>query len=313
MAGWYLSEQARQVLRTTRDLARGRRALGSADPLLVAILERWDDERFGGPALLRACGLTADQAGQVAATLLAAHDAGPADPDPEPRVIGGLRFVLDQAERIAAEARAPCVGTEHLVVAILWQDCFIGAQELRRHGVGYAQALERLATLPATERAEATDPLEEAEVPTPAAAMLGELARQLAEQHPVEGDGRITTLHHLLALLMLPGAPGAGRLLRELGVEYEDVVRRIEQEGARRVRSEDRRQEEMPVAGWEEFRVTDRQDQAIRRRFHAVDRQLRRRGVRYMDDPEWSLVRIHPGGSGLDPREVLDRLLGPAS
>ena len=43
-----------------------------------------------------------------------------------------------------------------------------------------------------------------------------------------------------------------------------------------------------------------------------------RRGVRYtfgknMDDPEWSLVRIHPGASGLDPREVLDRLLGQAS
>jgi hypothetical protein len=148
--------------------------------------------------------------------------------------------------------------------------------------------------------------------------MLGELARQQAEQHPVEGDGRITTLHHLLALLMLPGAPGAGRLLRELGVEYEDVVQRIEQEGARRVKGEDRRPEELPIEGWVEFRVTDQQDQAIRRRFHAVDRQLRRRGVRYMfgknmDDPEWSLVRIHPGASGLDPREVLDRLLGRAS
>jgi hypothetical protein len=110
----------------------------------------------------------------------------------------------------------------------------------------------------------------------------------------------------------------AGRLLRELGVDYEDVVRRIEEEGARRVRSEDWRPEELPVEGWQEFRVTDAQDQAIRRRFHAVDRPLRRRGVRYMfgrnmDDPEWSLVRIHPGASGLDPREVLDRLLGPAS
>jgi hypothetical protein len=34
---------------------------------------------------------------------------------------------------------------------------------------------------------------------------------------------------------------------------------------------------------------------------------------KHPDDPEWSLVRIHPGTSGLDPREVLDRLLGPAS
>ena len=318
MAGWYLSEQARQALRTTRSLARGRRAVGSADPLLVAILGQWDDEQAAGPALLRACGMTADQASQLAATLLPLEPAEAAVPEAEPRIIGSLRFVVDQAERIAAEAHAPYVGTEHLVVAILWQDCFIGAQELRRHGVSYAQARERLATLPTTEQAEAIDPLEEATTPTPAAAMLGELARQQAEQHPVEGDGRITTLHHLLALLMLPGAPGAGRLLRELGVEYEDVVQRIEQEGARRVKGEDRRPEELPIEGWVEFRVTDQQDQAIRRRFHAVDRQLRRRGVRYMfgknmDDPEWSLVRIHPGASGLDPREVLDRLLGRAS
>jgi ATP-dependent Clp protease ATP-binding subunit ClpA len=316
MDGGHLSEQARRALRTAHELARGRRALGSADPLLVAILERWDDERAGGPALLRACGLTAEQAGQIAATLLPAADAG-ADPGEEPRVIGSLRFVLDQAERIAAEARAPYVGTEHLVAAILWLDTNDAAQELRRHGVTYAQVLERLATLPATEQAEAIDPLEEAAVPTPAAAMLGELARQQAEQHPVEGDGRISSLHHLLALLMLPRG-AAGRLLRELGVDYEEVVRRIEEEGPRRVRSEDWRPEELPVEGWQEFRVTDEQHQAIRPRFHAVDRQLRRRGVRYMfgknmDDPEWSLVRIHPGASGLDPREVLDRLLGSAS
>jgi hypothetical protein len=316
MAGWYLSEQARQALRTTRSLACGRRAVGSADPLLVAILGQWDDEQAAGPALLRACGMTADQAGQVTATIVAAHDSGPARPGAEPRVVGTLRFVLDQAERIAAEAGAPYVGTEHLVVAMLWQDSFIGAQELRRHGVSYAQARERLAAVGATEQAEAIDPLE-AEVPTPAAAMLGELTRQQAEQHPVEGDGRISSLHHLLALLMLPRG-AAGRLLRELGVEYEDVVQRIEQEGARRVKSEDWRPEERPIEGWEEFRVTDQQDQAIRRRFHAVDRQLRRQGVRYtfgknMDDPEWSLVRIHPGTSGLDPRAVLDRLLGRAT
>jgi hypothetical protein len=54
MAGWYLSEQAREALRTARGLARGRRAAGSADPLLVAILGQWDDEHAGGPAQLRA-------------------------------------------------------------------------------------------------------------------------------------------------------------------------------------------------------------------------------------------------------------------
>jgi hypothetical protein len=56
----------------------------------------------------------------------------------------------------------------------------------------------------------------------------------------------------------------------------------------------------------------------IRGRFHAVNKELGRLGVRFMfgksdDDPEWSLVRIHPGESGLDPHAVLDRLLGRAS
>jgi ClpA/ClpB-like protein len=317
MAGWYFSEQARQALRTARGLARGQRALGSADPLLVAILGQWEDEHAGGPALLRACGLTAEQASQVAVTLQAAHDGGAAGSAAEPRVVGGLRFALDQAYRIAAEARAPYVGTEHLVVAILWQDSHIGAHELRRQGVSYAQAVERLATLPHTERAEEIDPLEAVQVPTPAVAMLDELASQQASQHPIEGDGRISTLHHLLALLMLPRA-AASKLLRELGVGYEEVVRRIAEEGARRVEGEDWRPEEHRLEGWEEFRVTDQEHEVIRGRFHAVNKELGGRGVRFMfgknlDDPEWSLVRIHPAGSGLDPRVVLDRLLGDTS
>jgi hypothetical protein len=71
--------------------------------------------------------------------------------------------VVDQACRIAAEAHAPYVGTEHLVVAILWQDTFVGAHELRRLGVSHARGAEQLAALP-------------------------------------HRDGRVTTLHHLLAL-----------------------------------------------------------------------------------------------------------------
>lgn len=316
MAGWYLSEQAREALRTARRLARGRKAAGSADPLLVAVLGQWDDEQAGGPALLRSCGLTADQASQLAAILLPQDGPAATGSDAEPRVIGGLRFVVDQAYRIAAQARAPYVGTEHLVVAILWQDSHIGAHELRRHGVSYAQALEQLAALPHTEQGEQIDPLEEVQVPTPAVARLDELARQQAEQHPIEGDGRISTLHHLLALLVPPTA--TSRLLRELGVDYEAVVRHIEEEGARRVAAEDWRPEEHRLEGWEEFRVTDQQDEVIRGRFHAVNKELRGRGVRFMfgkrdDNPDWSVVRIHPGGSGLDPRGVLDRLLGHAS
>ena len=200
---------------------------------------------------------------------------------------------------------------------LLWGDSWIGAYELRRQGVSYAQAVEQLAALPHTEEAEQIDPLEAVQVPTPAVAMLDELASQQAAQHPIDGDGRIGTLHHLLALLMVPRGAASG-LLRELGVEYEVVVRRITEEGARRVEGEDWRPEEHRLEGWEEFRVTDEQHEVIRGRFHAVNKELGRQGVRFMfgqdvDDPDWSLVRIHPGGSGLDPRGVLDRLLGHVS
>jgi hypothetical protein len=129
--------------------------------------------------------------------------------------------------------------------------------ELRRQGVSYAQAIEQLAALPHIEEAEQIDPLETVQVPTPAVAMLDELASQQAAQHPIEGDGRIGTLHHLLALLMVP-REAASRLLRELGVEYEVVVRRITEEGARRVEGEDWRPEEHRLEGWEEFRVLHR-------------------------------------------------------
>jgi hypothetical protein len=246
MVDWYLSEHAREALRTARTLAgeRGNPAPGSVDLLLAAILGQWDDQHAGGPALLRACGLTAEQARLLTAKLLSAyHDPKAPAPAAQPYLIGTLRFVVDQAYRIAGEARAPYLGTEHLVVAMLWQDT---ADELRRHGVSYAQAAQQLATLPPTEQVVAgqeIDPLEA--VPTPAVARLHELARQQAEQHP--GDGRISTLHYLLALAMLPTA--ANKMLGELGVSYQTVVERLTQEGAHLVEADGWRPQELPVEG----------------------------------------------------------------
>jgi GNAT superfamily N-acetyltransferase len=331
MDGWHLSEQARAALRTARELARGRVAPGAQDPLLAAILGQWNDPDAGGPALLRACGLTAEQADEIAATLLTADDpavlrslgltaeeagrvaatrpAGrPAAADPpEPRVIGGLRFVVDQAERIAAEARAPYVGTEHLVVAMLWEGYSIGAHELRRHGVTYARAAERLATMPATERGERIDPLEAVEVPTAAAASLDELARQQVDQHPVAGDGRRTTLHHLLALAMAPTA-AARTLLGELGVTYDQVARRVAEDGARLLALEDRRPEEDPLEGWEWFDVTSEESEVIGRRVGDVlAGPLWEQGVRFRGSDTW--VMVYPGRSGLAGRAILDRML----
>jgi ATP-dependent Clp protease ATP-binding subunit ClpA len=161
MADWYLSKQARHALRSARTLAGERHHTALGPPhLLAAILRQWDDEHAGGPALLRACGLTAEQAAEHTATLLHAYDTPQAPATPtEPRPNPALRFTLAQAFRIATQARAPYVGTEHLVMAMLWEDYGGG---LRRQGVSHAQAAEQLATLPHTEQAtdeEAIEPL----------------------------------------------------------------------------------------------------------------------------------------------------------
>lgn len=316
MAGWYLSEQARQAVRAARALAHERRHTALGPPhLLAAIVRQWDDAHAAGPALLRACGLTAEQASNLAAGLLAGYDsAEAADAAAEPRPNPALRFVLAQAFRIAAQASAPYMGTEHLVLAALWLDYGGG---LRRQGISYQQAAEQLLTLPYSEQAVqdvAIEPLKAVAVPTPAAAGLAELARQQAEQHPIEGDGRVSTLHHLLALLM---HGGASRLLGELGVSYTAVVERLA-DGARLLEADDRRPDESPLQGWERFDITPQQWEVIHPRVKEVivDGGLWQQGVRFgfnlTEDKTRYWVVIHPGDSGLTHQQVLDRLLGVA-
>jgi hypothetical protein len=120
---------------------------------------------------------------------------------------------------------------------------------LRRQGISYQQAAEQLATLPLTEQTVedvAIEPLEAVAAPTAAAAGLAELAHQQAEQHAI--DGRVSTLHHLLALLM---HSAASKLLEELGVTYNAIRERVAADGARLLEADDRRPEELPLEGWE--------------------------------------------------------------
>jgi ATP-dependent Clp protease ATP-binding subunit ClpA len=316
MAGWYLSEQARQAVRAARTLARERQHTALGPPhLLAAIMQQWDHAHAGGPALLRACGLTAEQATNLIARLVHAYDdPEAATPTGEPRPNPAMRLALTHAHRIAAQARAPYVGTEHLVLALLWLDC---AHELRRQGISYQQAAEQLATLPHTEQLvedAAIEPLEAVAVPTPAAAALAELARQQAEQHPI--DGGVSTLHYLLALLM---AGAAGKLLDELGVSYQAVVERLAADGARLVEADDQRPDELPLEGWERFDITPQQWEVIQPRLRVVlvDEGLWQQGVQFgmnfNQDKTRYWVSIHPGDSTLTHQQVLDRLLGGAS
>jgi hypothetical protein len=66
-------------------------------------------------------------------------------------------------------------------------------------------------------------------------------------------DGRVSTLHHLLALLM---RGGTRKLLDELGVDYNAVRERVARDGARLVEADDERPDERPLDGWQRFGIT---------------------------------------------------------
>jgi hypothetical protein len=109
---------------------------------------------------------------------------------------------------------------------------------------------------------------------------------------------------------MLPTA--ANKLLGELGVGFQTVVERLGEEGARLVEANDWRQEELPLEGWERFDVTPEEREMIRPRVGKVlAGPLWKQGVWYGGSDTW--VMIHPGRSGLTPRDILDRILGRAS
>ncbi len=322
IAGWYLSEQACQALRTIQSLAHDHQHwwLGS-DHLLAAILSQWDDPLAGGPALLRACGLTDGQARDVAATLPyqpSAEARADAPQVKEPRPNPALRFSLDQAYRIAAAAHDPYVGTEHLLLALFWHD---NAQPLRRLGIDYARVAEQFATLPRTERLGpladvAIEPLEAVAVPTPLVADLPERTRQQAQQYPIEGDERIATLHYLLALTM-DGA--ADKLLRELGLIRKALLDRLAdaEATAELLKRDDWRQQEMPLEGWEHFDITPDDWEIIHPRVgEVITSELHAQGVQFsfnFNKAKTKYFVSHPGQSGLEAREILDRRLGRAS
>jgi hypothetical protein len=186
--------------------------------------------------------------------------------------------------------------------------------ELRRRGLTYALAAERMATVPRLESpvpVGVIEPLESLAALTPAAAEVDELARQQAEQHSIGG---ITTVHQLLALLMR-GA--ASRVLEDLGVSYQTVVERLETIGAGMVEADSHRSEELPLEGWTRFVVTAEEWDRIHSRIGPVlrDGGLLEQGVRLAMSPRADGVRvsIHAGRSGLTKAAVLARLLGDAA
>lgn len=148
-----------------------------------------------------------------------------------------MNLCLRRALQLALEEGGR-VGTEHLLLGVLYERDSFAAIGLEKLGLTYEAA--RL-TIRRENRnrpqvgVEDDTPILIPDAPqrtTRAAAIVAELARQVAEEDPA-ADGRLGTHHYLLAVAMEgeTGHPGglAGRVLRSFGLSYPVLLARAQE------------------------------------------------------------------------------------
>lgn len=145
-----------------------------------------------------------------------------------------VNFCLRRALQLALEDGTR-IGTEHLLLGVLYERTSTAAVLLRELGITYEDVFDAISrTKHVRERATGSD---EPPVLVPAppqrvtrgAAEIPELARMAAEDDPM-ADGRLATHHYLLAVAMegeIGEARGmAGNILRSFGLSYPVLLAR---------------------------------------------------------------------------------------
>ena len=233
MYGVY-SRGAVRVLREVLSTAVGGRG-GTVGPeaivaaLLSGIVPR-DDLALRA---LDAGGITAE-AFDGWARLMEPEDA---DGPPDRIFDAEMNLCLRRALQLALE-EGRRVGTEHLLLGALYERRSFAAIGLGKLGLTYEAAcltIDRGKRERGPAEAEDDVPIlipDEPQRTTRGAAVLPELARQVAEEDAA-ADGRLATHHFLLALAMEgeTGDPGglAGRVLRSFGLSYPVLLARAQE------------------------------------------------------------------------------------
>lgn len=224
----------------------GPRAVVGSETIVLAVLEGPSDPEDPARRALDAHGVTAgafdawrrrkllrnmpEKAERAGTQVDAPSTSLPFVPEANLCLRRALQLALEEQER---------VGTKHLLLGVLYERDSVASVGLSEWGVTYEVARQTMeseqgggSSADVGPRVLIPDPPQRT---TRGAAVLPELARQVAEEDP-SLDGRLATHHYLLALAMEGeiGDPGglAGRVLRSFGLSYPVLLDRIRELGA---------------------------------------------------------------------------------
>ncbi len=222
----FTAEALRTVLRARAEAESLNHHWMGTEHVLLALTKPYPDDMVAARQILRQIGV-ADAAirSEVLEIIPPNEASGEAgEPQPTPR----LRYVLRRSVQLAAAIGHTHVGTEHLLLGLLWERGGIAGQILRRHGVAFEPLLERVRR---RQRTDETVPPERQWplVPvTSGAARIPELAHQQAVHNGAAG--RVGTQHHLLAL-MAESDGLAAKALESFGITYDVLKERLAEIG----------------------------------------------------------------------------------
>ena len=222
----FTAETLQTVLRARAEAESLNHHWIGTEHLLLALTKPYPDDAAAARQILRQLGV-ADAAIRGAVLKIfppkeAASQAG--KPQRTPR----LQYVLARSVQLAAATGHAYIGTEHLLLGLLWEKEGIAGQVLYSHGVAFDTLLERVRR---RERTDETVPPERqwTLVPvTAGAARIPEFAHQQAMQNGAAG--RVGTQHHLLAL-MVESDGLAAKALKSFGITYAALKERLAEIG----------------------------------------------------------------------------------
>lgn len=126
-----------------------------------------------------------------------------------------IRFAADEAARSGRDR----IGDEHLLLGVIATGAGVGAAILRRAGVTLESARSELTTPPADGRA--------ASAPTPPLTPEARAAVEWSMREALDQGGGPVTPDHILLGLLRPDDSLTATVLRELGINPDDLIHQI--------------------------------------------------------------------------------------
>lgn len=222
----FTAEALRTVLRARVEAESLNHHWIGTEHVLLALAKPSPDDAVAAQHILRQLGVAEEVVRSEVLKILPPNEAASkaGEPQPTPR----LRYVLMRSVQLAAAMDHTHIGTEHLLLGLLWEQQGIAGQVLRDHGVTFDTILERVRRQQRTEETVPPERQWQLVSVTSGAARIPEFARQQAMQNGAAG--RVGTQHHLLALLVESDGLAA-KALESFGITYPALKERLAEIG----------------------------------------------------------------------------------